>query len=578
MANKDYKKSPCGNMSSTDKILNGVENEGVNMLGNINLPPNNNYTDFRDKKQEARNKNKPENKEHDTEAYKRIEASAINIISSFGITGRNKQLRVIKQLESAAGIKLPASAVSQLQAKLKTVYIKDEEKFITYDYVIEKIRAVPTIDYCGTVARYNAEKGVYVKVEDKDLKKEFMFASDVPSKNKNSYNSNEYMKQYHLLAVAQEAEYNKDYINCKNGVYSIKTGELLKHDPKYRTVLQVNADYGCTGKEQFENSVFKKQLLDGLFDDKTQLLVQEMFALLISPHAKEVHKAFILHGSGSNGKSVLASIIIALLGENNRAEISINDFDRTNGRFELCNIADKHYALDTDTQECNGVGTMFKKAVSGETITIEKKGENKINMNLNMTYVFALNKLPKGNGDKSYGFYRRTCVIPMYKTYGTEEEIKAGKAQFLEDKTLESKIISNELNIVFTWAMEGLKRLMANNWKLTESEAVEQANEEFRKTTDSIYDFFKHYKFVEGSKSDKILKKELYEKYKEFMEDTREGQTARTQTTFFVEIKKYLPKNVSYKMQTVRIGGKRSQAYVGLTLAEIEDLEGNEVN
>ena len=62
------------------------------------------------------------------------------------------------------------------------------------------------------------------------------------------------------------------------------------------------------------------------------------------------------------------------------------------------------------------------------------------------------------------------------------------------------------------------------------------------------------------------------------MEDTREGQTARTQTTFFVEIKKYLPKNVSYKMQTVRIGGKRSQAYVGLTLAEIEDLEGNEVN
>ena len=96
-----------------------------------------------------------------------------------------------------------------------------------------------------------------------------------------------------------------------------------------------------------------------------------------------------------------------------------------------------------------------------------------------MAWFYGLNRMPV-TSDKSYGFFRRPIFIPFNVRFGSEEQVKTGEADKIGVPGIVEDIISNELDIVFMWAYEGLKRLKANNWKVTQSEASIQEMEEYK--------------------------------------------------------------------------------------------------
>ena len=103
--------------------------------------------------------------------------------------------------------------------------------------------------------------------------------------------------------------------------------------------------------------------------------------------------------------------------------------------------------------------------------------------------------------DRSDGFYRRQLVL-------TTKEKPAGR---VDDPDLAEKMKA-EVEGILLWAFEGLQRLVANNFKFTESGRTRE-NREAVKRDNNVYDFLDSDGYVRLKSDLSASSKELYEAY-----------------------------------------------------------------
>lgn len=362
--------------------------------------------------------------------------------------------------------------------------------------------------------KYNNKKGVYEYLEFKQVQKMF-FDHIVNAADKRTPNKPQNFAKLLMLISedAREVHDEKKYINCLNGVIDIEDNRVLKHDSKYKTEIQFQAkliqdheEY----QERFNKSEFIKFLND-LLDKESILTLQESWGLMLSPHAKEVQNCFIYKGEGSNGKSVTFDIQEALINDSDKiCGIGLGDFG---GDFVISSAEGKHVNIVRD-DELSGktIHKFFKSMVTGEPVTVNRKNKDLVRLGFNITHFFGLNRLPSA-ADKSTGFFRRPIIIPFNTSFGTDEEVSKGLRDKVKDTQIGSRIIDNELDIVFTWAYEGLQRVKANKWKVTVSKAADKEMEEYREEVDSAYAFYNERIVKSSLKDHKIEKKKVYNAY-----------------------------------------------------------------
>ncbi|HQZ42588.1 MAG TPA: primase-like DNA-binding domain-containing protein, partial [Flavobacteriales bacterium] len=80
------------------------------------------------------------------------------------------------------------------------------------------------------------------------------------------------------------------------------------------------------------------------------------------------------------------------------------------------------------------------------------------------------------------------------------------------DVKLSSKIIETELSGVFNWVLDGLTRLLQQEG-FTESQAVNEALQQYRKRSDSVLGFIEDYNLKPSASETKPLM-DLYHQYK----------------------------------------------------------------
>jgi P4 family phage/plasmid primase-like protien len=334
---------------------------------------------------------------------------------------------------------------------------------------------------------YDDEKGFYELVKENEIHKTYFAnckdVSDLtPRKAKN------FSELLMMVARDDVQKYpEKDFINCLDGVLNWKTGDFFKHDSKFRLTTQIHANCLSSTKTDFQTSYFKK-FLDGILDKETQKMLQESMGLMLSPHAQEVQSSFCFLGNGSNGKSKLMDIMAHLIGQEN---ISSLGFSKFSGEFDLASLEGKSLNLvyDDDLSEANGkIGAAFKSVVCGEPVNVNKKNKDHQPMQFNITHFFGLNVMPSVR-EKSHGIFRRISILPFKKTFGSEEDVAAGKADCVRDSNITKEIMENELDLIFRWSVEGLKRLYFKDFNLTISEASKQEMEDYKRDSDSAYQF-----------------------------------------------------------------------------------------
>ena len=404
--------------------------------------------------------------------------------------------------------------VNSILSYAKPVYCNDKGKIINGSLVKYILEKSPSYVKGNMLYIYNKELGIYEYKDTRDQLKMYydhvQIDDDIePGK------ADKFAKTIHSIAdnYKELFSYENRYINCINGVVDTENDELLEFSPEIKLDTKFNGNYYDINKykEDYNNSRFKS-FLENILDEGTILTLQEAWGVMLCPNATKVQQCFIYKGEGSNGKSSLFDIQTALLYDKDKSVCGIG-LGKFGDEFIMAMAEGRRVNIvrdDTVEGKMNGV---FKSAVCGEEITVNKKNKDHVQMKFNMAWFYGLNRMPVTN-DKSYGFFRRPIFIPFNVRFGTEEQVKTGEADKIGVPGIVEDIISNELDIVFMWAYEGLKRLKDNNWKVTQSEASIQEMEEYKEEADSVYAFYKD-KLIRMP-GNKISARELYTRYEEW--------------------------------------------------------------
>lgn len=280
-------------------------------------------------------------------------------------------------------------------------------------------------------------------------------------------------------------------------------------------------------------------------------LVQEWFGYCLIP-VNLANKLMIFYGLGANGKSVILLILKLLLGEENVSYMPLQSF-LPESRFglaategKLANIAEE---IDEDINAASGLLKMF---TGGDAVPVERKYKEGFLIKPTARLTFGTNSLPRFKDD-SDGLIRRMIILPFKRQF--LDERKQNKNFIDRDFWLES----GELSGIFNWALEGLNRLVSNNWKFTEPQSVMEVMESYKNTINPTIQFLKDY--LELDANGQISVVELYQNYSEHCRTF--GIIRSESSSFGRNIRKVFP-HVTQSANALKVGNIRSRVWYGL--------------
>lgn len=288
-----------------------------------------------------------------------------------------------------------------------------------------------------------------------------------------------------------------DYLNLNNGRLNWRTGELLHHSYKYFDIIRIPVDYDpkavCPIFDYYLESTFKN-------DPEIIPLVEEIVGYCLIPEFR-FEKAFMLTGSGANGKSVFLDVLISLLGSNNVSNIPLQEIE--DHRFKRKNLMGKlaNIFSDLDSRSLKSTG-IFLSLVSGDIIDAEAKFSNdELKFANTARLIFSSNDIPRSY-NHTYAYYRRWIIIPFNRTFKGKDR----------DDELRNKLKQPcELSGILNHAITGMKRLHQNKG-FSIPEQSEKQIEQYKLLNDSVTAFIDE--CVIKDSNEIILKQEFYASYK----------------------------------------------------------------
>lgn len=254
--------------------------------------------------------------------------------------------------------------------------------------------------------------------------------------------------------------------NDKKVIEGLK--KLKRHTSKLLTTIQLPVEYNpkakCPEWEKFIKEVFPEDAYE---------VAWKIIALLMVPYTK-LHKAIMLLGSGSNGKSTFINGVTAFLGERNTCNLDIytledNPFARVHLKGKLACICG-----DMPNKKLES-SSVFKSIVGEDSINGEYKFGKNFSFKPYARLLLASYELPRAK-DTSEGFYRRFMVLPFMKTFKVDPKKGRELARNLASDDELSGLLNKALEYLPIVLDEGIK----------ESASMRECLEEHRKLTDHL--------------------------------------------------------------------------------------------
>ena len=334
-------------------------------------------------------------------------------------------------------------------------------------------------------------------------------------------------RQLQLLVQREEDELNtnKYLINLKNGLYDVKKDTFSEHDPNVLSTIQINACYNSEAEcPNFIRFLYESMLGD---DDQVKLL-QEIMGYCLIP-ITSAQKCFILRGEAAAGKSLFLRVLQEILiGPQNTSNIS---WQKMKERFTVAEMKGKLINIFADLPDGmiddNG---MFKNLVGEDYVPAEKKHKDMFHFKSTARILFSCNRMPENRGDHSDGFYRRLLIVPFLNAV-PESKRNPNLIHTFEE----------EADGIFMFALAGLKRLISQDFKFSETEVNRNEVQKYRYECNSVAFFLNS--CCEESETDYIRSKDIYDAYKEFC--LQNGCEAFSINQFVPMVKEYFPKAIS---------------------------------
>lgn len=262
----------------------------------------------------------------------------------------------------------------------------------------------------------------------------------------------------------------------EDGSVTLTEDRFFPHDPEHVVTNRIEWDWNPSAFEPLLDQTLNKIACD---DPAIRSLLEEAAGYALF-RRNELGKAFILTGTGSNGKSTYLDTLAYMLGDRN---VSSLDLKKLSDRFSTVMLFGKLANIGDDISDEFLVDTsIFKKVVTGNRIDAEQKGMPKFEFVPYVKLYFSANNIPRmGKGRDWDAIKRRMVIIPFNAKFSRSDP---DFVPFIGSKLKNQQSIEYLIRL----GVEGLKRVLTER-QFTESEKVQQQLDEYEESNNPILIF-----------------------------------------------------------------------------------------
>jgi P4 family phage/plasmid primase-like protien len=302
---------------------------------------------------------------------------------------------------------------------------------------------------------------------------------------------------------AKPSAIEKTWIQFKDTIVDIYTGERIDPSPKYFTVNPIPWELGESEDTPNMDRIFKEWC--GV---NSVTLFQILSYTLLTDYP--IHRIFCFIGEGMNGKSKYLDLLRKFIGNNNCCSTELDTL--ITSRFEVARLHKKLVCMmgETNFGELSKT-SMLKKLSGGDLIGFEYKGKNPFEEKNYAKILISTNNLP-ATTDKTTGFYRRWDIIDFPNTFTEKKDILADIPE-VEYNNLALKCcrILRELLNVREFSGEG---------------TIEERKEKYESKSNFVEQFIKE--FTRESYQGYITKSDFYKKFCAWSKENRHREMSET--------------------------------------------------
>ena len=373
------------------------------------------------------------------------------------------------------------------------------------------------------------DKGVYVSGKTAIMSKMIEYIPVLKSTQRK-----EVLDYLELIVEDADIKDTSNYIAFKNGIYDITTDELLPFTPEIVVTNKINHNYNPDARSELLETTLNKISCG---DEGIKALLEEMAGYCLY-RRNELRKAFILIGDKKNGKSTYLDMVTRMLGDENISALDLADLGT---QFRTAEIVGKLANIGDDIgDEFIKNPAVFKKVVSGDRVTVERKGVDPFYFSNYAKLLFSANDIPRIK-DKSGAVLDRLIIIPFNATF---DKNAPGFDPFIKYKLRKPDVIEAFIQL----ALDGLCRVLTNQ-EFTTNDAIDKELEEYELNNNPVLLFFKEHKVLDQTSSG------AYRDYRMFCVENNYNPMSQ------IEFSKTVRKTFNCRVEERKIDGKRVRVF-----------------
>lgn len=346
-----------------------------------------------------------------------------------------------------------------------------------------------------------------------------------------------------LEAYSEELPIQQDRIHVKNGTFFLD-GRFVKTKEFCLNRLPVSYQE----KEVIPEKWLK--FLSELLEEEDIATLQEYMGYCLIPSNK-AQKLLMMLGKGGEGKSRVGLIMRSILG----ISMNVSSIQKVeHNRFARADLEHKLLMVDDDMKMEALKDTNYIKSIVTleDKMDLERKSRQSVQGTLYVRFLCLGNGSLNALHDRSYGFYRRQLIL-------TTKDVPPDRENdpFLIEK------LQSEVNEIFLWCLQGLRRLLKNNYKFTISEKAKKNLSEAMENGNNIIAFMKSEGYIRLENNTTATSKSLYQAYCRWCEDnTEKAMMAKSFSGYLKDNEKLY--DIKYSTNIPAENGKNARGFQGI--------------
>jgi P4 family phage/plasmid primase-like protien len=214
-----------------------------------------------------------------------------------------------------------------------------------------------------------------------------------------------------------------------NKILNLRNNEFIK--PCYMQFIKTTCNYNYEDNYSKENINELDKLLDTIFPEEE---IKEYYLIILSTglYGEQIENLFIATGIGGNGKSLINSLMLMMLGEYGYklpSNVLLQEI-KEGGNPQISLMHNKRFILSQEPDNNKKICSSTLKEITGDkTLNTRKLHSNECGISLKLTLVLECNELPQID-EVTEAINRRLRIIPFISRFVSEQSYN-----ILEDKT-----------------------------------------------------------------------------------------------------------------------------------------------